>query len=834
MLYKYGTFSDIDGQIYKVVLEIDDDKPEITYAEKELVFGDTPFVMEVVGDDNIYKPIKCSRATVKLLNEEYDETLNSTKPFGVKVKLLSLREKDKWVDDYKLRVSDNTHFDLEWVGYTTPNAYAQGYNSVLDEFELDCQDSVSVYKYIKYSTMMSGDGYSSAEKIVKKIAGDYSGVYVSDSFRYKPNIEATIGNTTDIYSLFGSIVFNENNFVNESGDSDSVYDVLEQLCVILNLTCTPYKDKLFFINYDAIALENEDYRTIIGNEHGLVLRRKHYTLDSGDSASADTSLSLDGFVSKVSLDCDNYQFDDTLKNLSDYKFGDKIYPYYTVSEADYNFSFVNKYITYNSPLAECKKVSIEPRLTYFWANGGDTTEQSYFVYMQYYIPNNPDIKFYLYEKDNSYFDLNTGDANWNWSGAVSSLTGGRGIENFRDSCNMIGSCAVKWASQPVNNVQRDRYNPTNFGDAYAFFTSPYGGLGNFNQITNKSGNLDKNFADIVKENVAYANIPSNGFGNFEQKMITFSFHNQVFNPKSVIGLSTTFKFYDVMPLPVACNPNLKSSGAVFWNNVKDMCYDTVRCCVRVKTDADMPLYWDGWTWKSGLHTFSLPLEYQDGKRAFETDYKVVTNYDLTSGLKDGLGYVFPNPFYDDDKSRICEVEVTIYRPWGVSDRCRTHLTLMSDFKFELASPSKSNLETEVYDLDSTYKIESENDMDLSIDMSVKFATDTSKEISKSTIFTNPTVTNNFKIDELKMEDVKFLDKNHGVYGSPEMLVVKNVHNQYKENAVKFEVALHKELPPYAKIKYNRRKFKNMVFVIDTLTKDYRYKVTNYRLVEKKI
>ena len=74
-MYYWGFFRNLDfsndenGQLYKVVIITDWRNNSQTVGE-ELVLNDSPFTVEYSVEDDIYKPYKCSTATIGILQEE--------------------------------------------------------------------------------------------------------------------------------------------------------------------------------------------------------------------------------------------------------------------------------------------------------------------------------------------------------------------------------------------------------------------------------------------------------------------------------------------------------------------------------------------------------------------------------------------------------------------------------------------------------------------------------------------------------------------------------------------------------------------------------------------
>ena len=81
--------------------------------EKTITLGDTPFIVEYEGDDeNIYKPVRYSSATIKIISPDYNFDIYSGKAQGTGI-----------------YVTDSSDI-VVWNGYATPNLYDMGYKRV--------------------------------------------------------------------------------------------------------------------------------------------------------------------------------------------------------------------------------------------------------------------------------------------------------------------------------------------------------------------------------------------------------------------------------------------------------------------------------------------------------------------------------------------------------------------------------------------------------------------------------------------------------------------------------------------------------------------------------
>ncbi len=78
-----------------------------------ITMGETPVITTMDGgDDTIYKPMKCTGATIQVVTEDYLFDIYSPTAQGTKVVVTGLAG------------------IVEWVGFVTPNRYDMGYRAI--------------------------------------------------------------------------------------------------------------------------------------------------------------------------------------------------------------------------------------------------------------------------------------------------------------------------------------------------------------------------------------------------------------------------------------------------------------------------------------------------------------------------------------------------------------------------------------------------------------------------------------------------------------------------------------------------------------------------------
>lgn len=222
-----GEFRDIDNNLHTVNILTNNDGSVV----KELKFGETPFITEVKSDDeNIFKPVKYSSATISLLTKDLLLDIYSSEATGSKVILTGST-------------------GIEWIGYITPNIYNQDYDYDLEGLDLEAIDGLSILQYIDYKTDQPKliDFVELISKLLKE-CDCYNTFYIPLS--YQATAQTKI-------NFFKRCAVSESNFFDEDNKAMKCNEVLEELCKFMGVTCTAYKDKVYFLDYT--SLSNSDY-----------------------------------------------------------------------------------------------------------------------------------------------------------------------------------------------------------------------------------------------------------------------------------------------------------------------------------------------------------------------------------------------------------------------------------------------------------------------------------------------------------------------------------------------------------------------------------------------
>ena len=285
MAYYWGKFRSIDtsvdplGQEYKVVIFTQYDGTYSPYSfnfEGEPVMGtelkmsSQPFTVGYSNEaDNIYKPYKCSTATVRFMMSSFDPLLFTNKDNNIMVTLLRRNNNiqlrgDEYVDIRTNQVVirkrayglfygflpsevDTYLYDVEWIGYAIPQTYNQNYALVEEEFELECQDAFSSLKTKIFPFNEDIEIYD-AKRLINIFVGQlgtYRHVYYSDALKLPVINQET--------TAFASVVTQYRNFISDDDTPINKLSVMEAIAQFMNVVIVPHKNDIYIVSYEGTA-----------------------------------------------------------------------------------------------------------------------------------------------------------------------------------------------------------------------------------------------------------------------------------------------------------------------------------------------------------------------------------------------------------------------------------------------------------------------------------------------------------------------------------------------------------------------------------------------------
>ena len=288
-----GQFSNIENHTYYINITTNGDSSKT----KEIKLGDTPLTTSYEGgDDYIYKPVKYSSTTIKILSEDYLYDLYSAKAQQNKVQVI------------------NYMGNTVWVGYTTPNLYSQGYENPIEEIEVECIDGLSTLQYLNYTPINANKSIVTFVELINHLLSKcncYSRFFISNA-TYNPNYPN--------YYYWEKLKISEMNFFDEDDEPMKCDEVLEELCQFMGVTCYADGADVYFIDYDAIKNGiTTYYQYSIGSTSNpsIISKTQTHSITSSDYVENGGKLSLDNVFNKAIVKSSLYSFDDAIPNIFD-------------------------------------------------------------------------------------------------------------------------------------------------------------------------------------------------------------------------------------------------------------------------------------------------------------------------------------------------------------------------------------------------------------------------------------------------------------------------------------------------------------------------------------
>ena len=248
--------------------------------EKEIFFADESPVMISQSSDGIFSPIKSRSCTIKLVTKDELFDIYSGSSHGTSV-----------------AVNNLTNSECLFYGYVTPCQYNQPY-LYNNEIEIEAVDAISTLQDFKYSYLNGKESSVAIMDIIKKlmeIAG-YSGkIYM----QYNGNKLKVLQIPTQFEYI------NDDIFFEDDGEASDCYAVLEEICNFYGISCVPYGNDVFFVDYQVIAYVEDD--NLLYTDLKSLVNSTFYITDSitkEDYAGDDQNLEMDEVYNKINIKAD--------------------------------------------------------------------------------------------------------------------------------------------------------------------------------------------------------------------------------------------------------------------------------------------------------------------------------------------------------------------------------------------------------------------------------------------------------------------------------------------------------------------------------------------------
>lgn len=743
-----------------------------------LTMTDHPFIVNYEGNaENIYKPYRCSTATVTFLQNNVNLDFLNSNGKSTLVVLLKWRNEVSevngrmynsstgetlnkhvvrengeipitWYNDYDPDRYDNFCFTVEWVGYATPETFSMEYDHVNDAFTLNAQDALSTLQYEKYSWI----GDAETDPVVTfnsilldfcKPLGTYRKIYVTDTVKL-PDVFADI--MTKIYEQ------QANNFDEDEKPTDKL-TVLEQILTYLNLTAIPYKNNLIITTPNAIAEGWNYYFTYTLPNNGYIVNfpttdGDNYTAKpceelsdiftvTQDAFAGGTTISTNNIYNSVTAECDEYEVDMLLPDINDER----------------NLS--NHFYQYRSGE--------------FFRNGNDV--QRWYWEHDFWAANTPRLKTYQYV-GNTYND--------SWGTAekeTPDFSDGQNGIYYCPTCAILDDGGHTYSNSQADGLQKP-YNPTR----KIYFRTP-------------SYNSTRSDVQYNWQTMLYAKT--------ETVVITENHYLQI---------TGTWSFYSSSNFLFKCMPTTHEIASHLSNShrVDGNCWimAKIKCCDKwLSTTAD-----DGYYWVPNETTVKLQLQRDSTQYAFGNPVSFANTYRNYDGI------IIKLPI-EGDVAKIGNVEIWIGRPFGTSEYLCDNATL-TDFEFNVI-PEKDLEKRHAEKTNTEYKTEIDTTaIEDFEDIKLNLSSDKDKGIRYS-----QTIRNGYKIMP-KIYNVATCN-----YHLPEQHITANIANQYATPTINLQMTLHNELTPYSLVTWS--KMDGRKFIVNSTQIDYEYNTQNVTISEVK-
>lgn len=856
MIY-LGYFRDVTDNetLYRVEINCKDTEE----GQREITLADNPVTISMVtGDNTVYKPYKCSNATIRILMDGYNFDLNNA--FSNKVAVKIYRE-DKII----------------WTGFATPNAYTQDFNTYYNVFELECQDAISTLQYYNYTKKDEKDLIPKADNFINIIARalsfldyPYTSIFVSDTIK--------VVGASDL-SVLDALFISPNNFIDEDGEAWNYLQILEEICRITGLTAVPHEDRLYFINTDAIARGMNDYYMYSLANNMLhpsfkATVRESYNVGIDTINREGTSITLDSIYNKVKVKDDLYPVENQLPNIYD----DTEHYIPTDTDDQTNGKGIEgiSYMKDNKPyfawsLDDPKIDNDDKDVLIHSANEGLTVLRSRidnnkeWHFMRYYGYENSDFKdtqvsLYRYNVPTGIEEhqLNATGSEYVYYivGDIEPLSGYTDY-NYTTTKNTVGSMICDHAKITVDDWFKKSITTPKYTTSillYQGFTGMEDGkvpVKYYNYDGSYSATRMDNLDDIPADKVIYS-------GTTEEPPLFKAVSDYVpLRADSIIKISGDFTYFPwrSQMLPAQTDTDHKMTDE----------YSYVKMSVSCGNKR-----WNGSEWITGNDPiiFNVPLEYQKDKDAYYNPIAISDNKYMNN--IDTGGYNIPSPtktrwqdMYGTENVSVEKIDVRIYRLQAPTENGNlAPFTLLDNFKVSVYT-GKSKMEDDKEEKDTLYENDiNRNAIDEYSQITCKICSWDNKKPNYSHIFyiyyrDNENVsasgglsylgasgTDSSRIyyslrdetsDILTFRSAKYLyNMAKGYFFRPEEQIISNIVEQYNTPTLRIDCNLNinKALTPYTLYTYNTQ-FPDYTFVLDSVDYDLYENNAKVSLVSKK-
>lgn len=831
-LYKVEIFT--DGVLYTTHTVIADDRwYQLIDTPQTITLSGNPFIVEYQSDsNNIYKPYKSSTAEIGIVSGTINPQLLNNSKCKVLVRLMKWKNEvvlspdggiytntitnetfaksvirasihGVWeiiYNEFNPRVEDEFCWEIEWVGYATPNSYNQPFERLVEEFTLEAQDSLSCLRYYDYPTNNVGVS-TITESIFNSLSllpnNQIQNIYITNSINLP---DETLTAITD------KLKSQNNNWVDEDGEWDDCLSVIEQLMMYLNCTLIQWKDSLYITTPDAIRNRRQYYykHNIDGTVTPMQLVDGELDITDTELGANGTNISTTSTYKKVSVETNEYYDDnliptlsDTNESLNEISRWDRAVSYINIKDVDRNI------------------LSDKHPYNYDVDNANALFSGSVYEYVPDLSKNEATIVRYTYPRD-------TADSE-DWfaikhENIISNPT------TWNDIFWSVGCTPIEFGANEIStdDAMADYYRSYN-GKKVWLFHSPSPQV-----LAARTG-----FA-ISPLITYYLNHTSESRQN-SNKVIEFNTRKTLLQSGQSLQILGNLTFYQNITLP------LQSGWAVdvlkaykpymyIWMRISININGTTYYCKNISSGVSGTYEWsttNKWCkiWYdnfAGIEKINRKNKEYTKSNAFETEFSFTKNTRGADGTCIQLPTELGEGIYDS-------IKIEIARPFGcgkekkVSGVDQIHLyapqyTVLDGFEIHVIDNEETNFRYIENTNNEFYGTMSNEAVDDYSNLSLKVSSNYHKNTSKATI--------------LGIRD-RLNNEAAGVNSYPECNVINNIIKTYKDSHVILNITLPDEITPFTLVKWSSQ-MGDKKFIVDGLGIDYAYSDYTCSLMEKEL
>lgn len=755
-----------------------------------ITMGDHPFTVSYQGDaENIYKPYRCSTASVSFLQSTINLDFLNANGTSTMVLLLKwkneVEERDglhakymyntatgetlqknkvvedemgphpvEWYNDYNPDAYDAFCYTVEWVGFSTPETFSMDYSHTQDIFMLNAQDALSTLQFLKYKRSSTVNEIHTASDELLYILSQlstYRRVRVTDTLKFSDAAGEDILTHISLQSM--------NNF-DEDKKPQHQLEVLTRLLKYTGLTAIPWKDELLLTTPNAIAEGWANYYTYELPTNGYILNWPNegatytyagnqclsntYTITANSYAEGGTTISTTNIYNRVSATVDNYEVGDLMPDIDNTEDfvadASMTVNYYADTVTQGNEGVVNYY-------AWERKMVTPP------ANGKITLKH--------------------YRPDYSEFE---------WGNEISTVPNLTSYSN--PGCYILEHGGMQ-QTPTANTLPLN----SNYGRDFYFHTATY---------VNDTVSVSR--ADYQhNKNICW------------QPMLIFESDNVLMFSGDNLNLSGTWTFYEQKTGAVSLPPftfyNKNAQSHAHTGQLSTM-YNYVWGKVRV---GDKWLCNSGasYAWSNTECKVKIYIDWYDGKLAFSMPYEFLqTNRNIK-------GTCIPLPI-QGDACIFGNIRIELDRPLGT-------------YYYACTSAELKDFEVKIITVDGTHN----RNVEFTTEIDAENVTEYDVETAIGSQHTNGALWS-----EAVKSDGDTLQKMQKTYNTatanfhkPEQHITANLANQNATPTITLNMTIHNNLTPYSLVKWPKLNGKR--FIINSADLDYERNTNNVTITEVK-